>query len=222
MIPPTHDGEYVARMEDVLDVYARPRDPAYPLVCMDEQPVQLVAEIRKPVPAAPGRPKRVDNEYRRAGTANIFMFCEPAGGWRHVEVTERRTKVDWAWQVRDLLDGRYKGVMKLILVMDNLNTHSIGSLYEAFPPAEARRLAERLEIHYTPKHGSWLNIAENELSALTTQCLSGRRIGTIEELSREVLGWERDRNESEVHVHWRFSIDRAREKLHRVYPSIQN
>ena len=140
--------------------------------------------------------------------------------WGSPRRSRRRTKIDWAWQVRDLLDGPYAGVAKVILVMDNLNTHSIGSLYEAFRPAEARRLARRLEIHYTPKHGSWLNIAENELSALTTQCLSGRRIATVEELSREVRAWERERNAAEVRVHWRFSIDRAREKLHRVYPQI--
>jgi hypothetical protein len=207
-------------MEDVLEVYRRPLDPSAPVVCMDEQPVQLVKEVQQPVAAAPGRPRRVDYEYERNGTANIFMFAEPLAGWRHVAVTDHRTKSDWALQVRELLDGRYADVATVVLVMDNLNTHSIGSLYEAFPPAEARRLAERLEIHHTPKHGSWLNIAENELSALTKQCLS-RRIGTAADLKHEVAAWERVRNGEVVRVHWRFTIDRAREKLRRVYPRIE-
>lgn len=221
MIPPKHDGDFVAKMEDVLDVYAQPLDSQEPIVCMDEQPVQLVKEVREPIPAAPGRPKRVDYEYERAGTANIFMFCEPLSGWRHVEVTEHRTRLDWAYQVRDMLDGRYADVAKVKLVMDNLNTHGIGSLYEAFPPAEARRLAKRLDIHYTPKHGSWLNIAENELSALTKQCLK-RRIGSVAEMRREVAAWEGSRNADQIRVHWRFTIDRARQKLHDVYPLIQS
>lgn len=207
-------------MEDVLDVYDRASDPKAPVVCMDEQPVQLVKEVRQPVPAAPGRPMRIDYEYERNGTANIFMFTEPRIGWRQVSVTEHRKRTDWAFVVRDLLDGRYADVPKVTLVMDNLNTHSPGSLYEAFPPAEARRLAQRLEIHYTPKHGSWLNIAENELSALTKQCLS-RRIGTLPELQREVTAWQRTRNRDRVAVRWRFTIDRAREKLRRVYPQVQ-
>ena len=208
-------------MEDILAVYDRPYDPAAPVVCMDEQSVQLIQETRRPIPVAPGRPARTDYEYKRNGTANIFMFTEPLAGRRDVTVTERRTKVDWAYRVRDLLDGPYAGVPKLTLVMDNLNTHTPGSLYEAFPPVEARRLAERLDIHYTPKHGSWLNIAENELSALSKQCLS-RRIGTIEGLREQIAAWERDRNQASVHVNWRFTIDRAREKLHRVYPQIQS
>lgn len=221
MIPPDGNGEYVARMEDVLDVYQQPHDPAAPVVCMDEQPVQLVKETREPIAAAPGRTKRVDYEYERAGTANIFMFNEPNTGWRQVHATERRTKVDWALEIRDLLDGRFAGVPKVVLIMDNLNTHKLGSLYEAFPPAEARRLAARLEIHYTPKHGSWLNIAENELSALTIQCLS-RRIGTLEELRHEIAAWEDSRNAAGVRVNWRFTIDRARVKLKRVYPQTQS
>lgn len=220
MIPPEANGEYVARMEDVLEVYRRPLDPSAPVVCMDEQPVQLIKEVKQPVPAAPGRPKRVDYEYERNGTANIFMFTEPLTGWRHVDVTDHRTKKDWALQIRELLDGRYASVSKVVLVMDNLNTHTTGALYEAFPPVEARRLAERLEIHNTPKHGSWLNIAENELSALTKQCLS-RRIGTAPELKREVAAWEKVRNRDAVRVHWRFTVDRAREKLCRVYPKIE-
>ena len=188
---------------------------------MDEPPVQLVKETRPPVPAAPGRPGRIDYEYERNGTANIFMFTDPLAGWRAVSVTERRTKVDWAHAVRALLQGRYAGVPRVTLVMDNLNTHTRGSLYEAFPPPEARRLAERLEIHYTPTHGSWLNIAENELSALTRQCLS-RRIGTIQDVREQVAAWEGRRNAATVRVNWRFTIDRAREKLHRVYPQIKH
>ena len=206
-------------MEDVLTVYERPYNSCAPVVCMDEQPVQLIQETRQPIPAAPGRPARTDYEYKRNGTADIFMFIEPMAGRRKVTVTHRRTKVDWAHRVRDLLEGPYAGVPKVTLVMDNLNTHTPGSLYEAFPPAEARRLAERLEIHYTPKHGSWLNIAEIELSALTKQCLS-RRIGNVEELRHQIAAWERDRNDAAVKVNWRFTIDRARERLHRVYPQI--
>jgi hypothetical protein len=220
VIPPEHDGEYVARMEDVLEVYQRPYDPAAPVVCMDEKSVQLLKETRPSMPAAPGRAERIDYEYERNGTANIFMFCEPLAGWRQTRVTERRTKPDWAHAIRDLLDGRYADAKVVVLVMDNLNTHSIGSLYEAFPPAEARRLARRLEIHHTPKHGSWLNIAENELSALTRQCLS-RRIGTIENMASEVAAWDQARNRNGIRVNWRFSIEQARTKLHRVYPQPQ-
>lgn len=221
MIPPDHDGEYVARMEDVLEVYRRSYDATAPVVCMDEMPVQLTKETRRPIPAGPGRPRRVDYEYERNGTANIFTFVEPLGGWRQTRVTERRTRVDWAMALRDLVDGRYADAKIIVLIMDNLNTHTLGSLYEAFPPAEARRLAKRLEIHYTPKHGSWLNIAENELSVLSRQCLS-RRIGTIDQLKSEVAAWEAPRNEEQVRVQWRLTIDQARIKLHKVYPKIQN
>lgn len=208
-------------MEDVLDVYRRPHDATAPVVCMDEMPVQLIKETRRPIPAGPGRPRRIDYEYERNGTANIFTFVEPIAGWRQTRVTERRTRVDWAIALRDLVDGRYADAKLIVLIMDNLNTHTLGSLYEAFPPAEARRLAKRLEIHYTPKHGSWLNIAENELSALSRQCLS-RRIGTIEKLKSEVAAWEAPRNEEHVRVQWRLTIDQARTKLHKVYPTIQN
>ena len=186
---------------------------------MDEQPVQLVKETRAPVPAAPGRPRRVDYEYERAGTANLFVFSEPLTGWRRVRATPRRTKVDWATEIQTLLTDRYATAAKVILVLDNLNTHTLGALYDAFPPAEARRLAERLELHYTPKHGSWLNIAENELSALTTQCLA-RRLGTLDQLEQEVHAWETSRNDARVRVDWRFTIDRAREKMRPVYPVV--
>ncbi len=208
-------------MEDVLEVYRRLLDPTAPVLCMDEMPVQLTKETRQPIPAGPGRPRRIDYEYERNGTANIFMFVEPLAGFRQTQVTERRTRVDWAMALRDLVDGRYADAKVIVLIMDNLNTHTLGSLYEAFPPAEARRLAERLEIHYTPKHGSWLNIAENELSALSRQCLS-RRIGTIDQLTSEVAAWEAPRNEDHVRVQWRLTIDQARIKLHKVYPKIQN
>jgi hypothetical protein len=221
VIPPEHDGEYVARMEDVLEVYQRPYDPATPVVCMDEKSVQLLKETRPPMSAGPGHPERIDYEYERNGTANIFMFCEPLAGWRQTRVTERRTKPDWAWAVRDLLEGRYADAKVVVLVMDNLNTHSIGSFYEAFPPADARRLTQRLEIHHTPKHGSWLNMAENELSALSRQCLS-RRIGTIEQMRAEVLAWDQARNQDAVKINWRFSIEQARVKLRRVYPQLQD
>ena len=221
MIPPDHDGEYVACMEDVLTVYERPYDPTAPVVCMDEQPVQLTKETRQPIPAAAGRPARVDYEYERNGTAAIFMFIEPKGGWRDVSVRERRTKLDWAHEMRRLLEGRYAGVPKVTLVMDNLNTHTTGSLYEAFPPAEARLLAQRLEIHYTPKHGSWLNIAENELSTLTRQCLA-RRIATLREMRAHVNAWQRKRNKQRTPVRWRFTLDRARERLRRVYPLMED
>ena len=221
MIPPEHNGEYVARLEDVLDVYERPRDQTAPVVCMDEMPVQLLKETRVPIPAEPGRPRRVDYEYERNGTANIFMFAEPLAGWRQTLVTERRTAVDWAVAVRDLVDSRYADARVIVLVMDNLNTHTLGSLYEAFPPAEARRIAKRLEIHYTPKHGSWLNMAENELSALSRQCLA-RRLGAIEDLRSEVQAWEATRNTEQVLVQWRFTIDQARIKLRNVYPVIQD
>jgi hypothetical protein len=221
VIPPDHDGEYVARMEDVLEVYRRTHDASAPVVCMDEMPVQLTKETRQPIPAGPGHPRRIDYEYERNGTANIFMFVEPLAGFRQTQVTERRTRVDWAMALRDLVDGRYADAKVIVLIMDNLNTHTLGSLYEAFPPAEARRLAQRLEIHYTPKHGSWLNMAENELSALSRQCLS-RRIGTIEQLKNEVAAWEAPRNEDQVRIQWRFTIDQARIKLHKLYPEIQN
>jgi hypothetical protein len=208
-------------MEDVLEVYQRPYDPAAPVVCMDEKSAQLLKETRPPIRAAAGRPERVDYEYERNGTANIFMFCEPLAGWRQTRVTQRRTKLDWAQAIRDLLDGRYADAPVVVLVMDNLNTHTIGSLYEAFPPAEARRLAQRLEIHYTPKHGSWLNMAENELSTLTRQCLS-RRLDTIEHMASELTASDHARNLDQVKINWRFSIDQARLKLRRVYPQLQD
>jgi hypothetical protein len=206
-------------MEDVLDVYVRPYDPRLPQVCMDETSKQLVGETRVPVPAAPGRPVRHDYEYERHGVSNLFLFVEPLRGWRHVTVTERRTKQDWAHAIKDLVDVHYPEAERIVLVLDNLNTHGLGSLYEAFPAEEARRLSRKLELHYTPKHGSWLNIAEIELSVLSSQCLD-RRIPQQTELDQEVAQWTRDRNASRRTVDWRFTTADARIKLKRLYPSL--
>ena len=207
-------------MENVLDLYQQPFDPEAPVVCMDETSKQLVDEVRRPVPVRPGRPARIDYEYERRGTAAIFLFTEPLGGWRWVVATERRTRRDWAHAIRALLNVHYPEAKVVRLVMDNLNTHELGSLYEAFPPAEARRLAARLEIHYTPIHGSWLNIAEIELRALSQQCLD-RRIPELAELQREVAMWEKERNESTVGVDWRFTAPDARIRLRHLYPQLQ-
>lgn len=220
MIPPKQNAEFVAAMEDVLEVYQRPYDPQCPQVCLDEMSKQLTKEIRMPVPAAPGHPARVDYEYERNGTANLFMMFEPLRGWRHVEVTERRTKIDFAQVIRDLVDVHYPEAETIVLVMDNLNTHKVASLYEAFPPAEARRLIEKLEIHYTPKHGSWLDMAETELGVLSRQCLD-RRLPDRDTLTREVATWEATRNTAESKVTWRFTTKDARIKLKTLYPSIQ-
>ena len=218
-IPASQNGEFVARMEDILDTYAMPYDPEIPLICMDEQPVQLLSEYIKPIDMKPGSPKKEDFQYVRNGTCSIFLFTEPLAGWRHVSAEERRTKLDWANKIKELLEIHYPNAKKIRLVMDNLNTHSIGSLYEAFPPAIARSLAQRLEIHYTPKHGSWLNIAEIELSALTTQCLN-RRIGNLETLRREISAWNKSRNDMQKSVDWQFSSHAARGKLKSLYPVI--
>lgn len=221
VIPPEHSGAFVAHMEDVLDVYQMPYDPQVPLVCMDEQPVQLIKETRQPLPATPGQPEKVDYEYERNGTANIFLFTEPLSSTRHVRVTEHRTAVDWANEIRDLLEVRYPDAVRVRLVCDNLNTHGMGSLYEAFPPPQAHRLASRLELHHTPKHGSWLNIAEIELSVLTMQCLD-RRIPDLETLTKETQQWEQRRNAAQKGVDWQFSTLDARIKLKRLYPQMQS
>jgi hypothetical protein len=207
-------------MEDVLDVYHRPLDPRRPLICLDEASKQLIGEVAQPVPAAPGRPERIDYEYTRNGTANLFMISEPLTGRRHVEVTDRRTAVDFAEVVRTLVEEMYPEAEKVVLVMDNLNTHKLASLYEAFPPEQAKRIADRLEVHHTPKHGSWLNMAEIELSVLSGQCLD-RRIETREELQREVAAWERERNKRGMPIQWRFTTADARIKLRRLYPTTQ-
>ena len=220
MIPPNQNAAFVAAMEDILELYRRPYDEKSPLVCMDEQPVQLVKETRMPLPSRPGRPRRYDHHYARAGTANIFLFSQPLGHWRRASVTERRTAVDWAEQVQVLLENDYPEAEKVILVCDNLNTHTIASLYEAFPPAVARRLVERIEIHYTPKHGSWLNVAECELSVLSRHCLRNRT-GTIAELRHKVVPWCRERNASQRGVDWRFTTKDARIRLKHLYPQCQ-
>jgi hypothetical protein len=206
-------------MEDVLDVYNRPYDSQYPVVCMDESCKQLIGEIKVPVPAAPGHPKLVDDEYVRNGVAEIFLEVEPLGGKRHVEVTERRTRVDWARFIKDMLDERYPQAKKIVLVLDNLNTHNISSLYEAYPPSEARRLAQRLEIHYTPKHGSWLNVAEIELSVLKGQCLR-ERVADLKTMQEEIVVWESNRNNKQAKVNWQFRTADARIKLKRLYPIV--
>jgi len=207
-------------MEDVLEVYRRPFDPKRPLVCLDEAMKQLLADSRPALGLQPGRRQRQDYEYVRGGTAALFMLFAPLLSWRHVEVTEQRRALDWAYVVRDLVDLDFPDADKIVLVMDNLNTHTPAALYEAFAPEEARRIAEKLEIHYTPKHGSWLNMAEIELSVLARQCLD-RRIPDIDILAEETLAWEEARNLAEVSVHWRFTTEDARIKLHKLYPSIQ-
>ena len=220
MIPPEHDADFVCAMEDALEVYQRNYDPQRPVVCLDETSKQLVRETRQPVPAAPGHPARIDYEYERNGTANLFLVTEPLVGQRYVTVTERRTAVDFAGVIRDLVDRHYPDAEKIVLVMDNLNTHKPASLYEAFEPAEARRLAERLEIHYTPKHGNWLNIAEIELGILNRQCMD-KRIGSVDELKKEVRAWQRSRNNACGTVDWQFTTADARIKLKRLYPSFK-
>jgi transposase len=206
-------------MEDVLEVYHLPYDPDYPVVCMDESSKQLIGEVRDPIPCEPGKPVRVDDEYVRNGVAEIFMEVEPLAGKRHVEITEHRTRKDWASQIKQMLNERYPDAIKVRLVMDNLNTHNIASLYETFEPEEARRLAERLEIHYTPKHGSWLNMAEIELSVLKGQCLD-RRIAEMATMQAEVAAWENDRNNGIKKIDWQFTTSDARVKLKRLYPKL--
>jgi hypothetical protein len=207
-------------MEDVLEVYHRPYDPTRPVVCFDEASKQLVKETRTPIPAAPGRPATTDYEYERNGTANLFMMFEPLAGQRQVKVTDRRTAVDYAYAIGELVDVHYPNAEKIVLVHDNLNTHKPASLYEAFPPDEARRLLGKLEIHYTPKHGSWLNMAETELGILSRQCLD-RRLADRQLLTREVSAWNSLRNIAECKVHWQFTTVDARTKLWRLYPIIQ-
>jgi DDE superfamily endonuclease len=219
VLPPEQNADFVCAMEDVLEVYQRPYDPQRPVVCLDEQSRQLTRETRRAIPAAPGHPARVDYEYERNGTANLFMIFEPLAGKRRVKVTDRRTALDFAEVIRELVDG-YSMAEKIVLVMDNLNTHKMASLYEAFAPDEARRLIERLEVHYTPKHGSWLDMAETELSVMTKQCLR-RRIPDKPTLVSEVAAWESSRNTARCRIDWRFTTANARIKLKRLYPSIQ-
>jgi hypothetical protein len=220
VIPPKQNSAFVAKMEDVLAVYARPYDKNMPVVCMDEKPYQLLSHTATPLPMEPGKPWRVDYEYIKIGICSIFIFTEPLAGWRYAEAFPQRTKKDWAYRIQWLLNEQYPDVEKVVLVMDNLNTHSITSLYETFPPEEAFRLAQRLEIHYTPVHGSWLNIAEVELSAMAAQCLGQRRIPGIKTLNGELAAWYTQRNESQKGVDWQFKTEDARIKLKRLYPLI--
>ncbi len=218
-IPDKPSAEFVYHMEDVLEVYHRPYDPKRPVVCVDETFKQLVGETREPLPMRPGSVERFDYVYTRNGVTSLFLACEPLAGWRHIEVTEHRRRTDWAGFIRALLEGRYREAEKVVLVMDQLNTHSPASLYEALPPEEAKRLAERIEIHHTPKHGSWLNMAEIELSALGRQCLS-RRIAHQDTLKRQIAGWEEKRNAARPQIPWQFTTQNARVKLKSLYPSV--
>ena len=220
VIPPDADAEFAAAMEEVLATYEQPYNEDYPVVCMDEQPVQLTRESRKSIPATVKHPKRVDYEYERAGTACIFMFTEPLSGWRKVNARPQRTKLDWALEMEELLANRYADAEKVILVCDNLNTHTRGAFYEAFEPERARELVKRIEFRYTPKHGSWLNVAENELSSMSRQCIAGRRIGTIEELRNETTAWANASNQKSRGVDWQFTIEKARTKLKSLYPNL--
>ncbi len=217
-IPPEANAAFVWHLEDVLDVYHRPYDPRRPVVCLDETSRQLLAEVRAPLPVAPGHPARHDPEYARDGVVNLFLVTEPLQGWRQVRISQQRTRIDWAHCVKDLVDGQYPDADQIVLVMDQLNTHSPASLYETFPPTEAKRLADRLEIHYTPKHGSWLNMAEIELSALQRQGLE-RRLGDRAMLAREVAAWTVARNAAATTIDWRFTTADARIKLKRLYPA---
>ena len=210
--PSKEDADFVACMEDVLDVYELPYNPARPVVCMDEKPYQLLGDVREPLPMRPGDDQKIDSEYKRNGTCSIFAFVEPLGGKHHVSVHEHRTAIDWAHEIKYLSDVMFPDAEKIILVMDNLNTHKAASLYKAFPPAEARRIIKRLEIHYTPKHGSWLDMAEIELNVMTRQCLS-RRIDTIARLKSELSAWETECNRDKTKIRWHFQTGDAREKL---------
>ncbi len=221
VIPPEADAEFVANMEEVLEVYERPYDPNRPVLCMDEQPVQLLKETKVPIEATKNHGKRVDYEYERAGTASIFMFVEPLAGFRQATARECRTKVDWALEVAHLLDTRYADVDRVTLVSDNLNTHTKGAFYETFEPATARAYVRRLDFVHTPKHGSWLTIAECELSSMTSQCLNGRRIGELELLQSELKSWYERTNMKQRGVDWQYRIDDARLKLKKLYPKIK-
>jgi hypothetical protein len=220
VIPPKANGEFVAAMENVLDTYAQPYNPKVPVLTMDEQPVQLLKETRVPIAATKNHPRRVDYEYERAGTASIFMFAEPLLGWRDVRVRDHRTKVDWAQEMATLLRTRYQSAERVILICDNLNTHTPGAFYQAFPADQARELVRRLEFRFTPKHGSWLNISENELSSMTRQCIHGRRFGCVEEIAPETSAWSSHTNENQRAVDWQFCISDARIKLRSLYPQI--
>ncbi len=214
---PTVGAEFVWKMEQVLDLYEQPYDPDRPQVCFDERPCQLIGENRIPIPAEPGQPSRYDYEYVREGTCNLFAFFQPKTGWRHIKVTHRRTAIDFAECMKDLVDGLFPSATLIRVVLDNLNTHTPAALYQAFPPEEARRILSKLEFHYTPKHGSWLNMVEIELSVLSRQCLN-RRIPNVDIMKQEIAAWELERNQQKATVNWRFTNQDARVKLERLYP----
>jgi len=220
-IPPDANAEFVWRMEDVLEVYHRPYDPHRPVVCMDETSKQLIGETRRPQEARPGRERREDYEYERKGVCCQLVLCEPLRGWRHITVTSRRTRIDYAHCIRELVDRHYPRATKIRLVQDNLNTHDGASLYEAFPPEEALRILDRIEFHYTPKHGSWLNMAETEINIMNRQCLD-RRLGSQGLMAEEVAAWEDKRNALKARIHWTFTLAAARRKLRKLYPSIED
>jgi hypothetical protein len=222
VIPPEADAEFVAHMEEVLEIYAKPYDPKNPVLCMDEQPVQLIAETRVPIPATREHPQRVDYEYERQGTASIFMFVEPLAAFRQAAARPQRTKADWAVEVAGQLDARYADCETVTLVSDNLNTHTKGAFYEVFPPEQARDYVRHLNFVHTPKHGSWLNVAECELSCLTSQCLAGRRIGELEVLRAEIGTWADKTNRKQRGIDWHFQIDDARTKLKKLYPKFKD
>ena len=221
VIPPEADAEFVANMEEVLETYEKTYDPKHPVVCMDEQPVQLIKETRQPIAATKKHSKRVDYEYERVGTASIFMFNEPLGGWRQATARAQRTKTDWAQEVAALLDTRYADCDQVTLVCDNLNTHTKGAFYEVYPPEQARAYVRRINFVYTPKHGSWLNVAENELSSLTRQCLKNRRLSSLKILKAEIKAWYDDVNKTQRGVDWQMKIEDARGKLKSIYPKIK-
>lgn len=222
VIPPKQNAQFAADMENVLKTYLEPLNDRFPVVCMDEQPLQLLEEVNQPIPATQKHARRSDYEYKRVGTVSIFMFCQPLAGWRDVSVRNRRTKVDWAIEMRRLLNGYFSNAKKVILVCDNLNTHVTGAFYEAFAATEARTLLDRLEIRHTPKHGSWLNVAENELSSMTRQSLQGHRFATIKALKSQVKAWANATNKKQRGVDWQFSIDDARQKLKQLYPKFKS
>lgn len=222
VIPPRQNAQFAADMENVLGIYKRPYDARFPVVCMDEQPVQLLEEVNVPIAATKNHARRADYEYKRAGTVSVFMFCEPLAGWRDVSVRLRRTKVDWAMEMRRVLDERFADAEKLTLVCDNLNTHVTGAFYDAFEASEARSLLDRLDLQHTPKHGSWLNVAENELSSMTRQSMHGHRFATIESLRSQLSAWAVATNKKQRGVDWQFTLEDARQKLKHLYPKIKH
>lgn len=222
VIPPKQNAQFAADMENVLQTYLQPLDECVPVVCMDEQPLQLLEEVNLPIPATKKHARRADYEYKRAGTVSIFMFCQPLAGWRDVSVRARRTKIDWAIEIRRILNGHFANAKKVILVCDNLNTHVTGAFYDAFDANEARTLLDRLEIRHTPKHGSWLNVAENELSSMTRQSLHGHRFATIKAIQSRLTAWTTATNRKQRGVDWQFSVDDARQKLKSLYPNIKS